>query len=236
MSIKQIFIILVDISGYTNFIRMHKVSLLHAEKIIGELMESILDAVEAPVIAHEILGDAISLYALDDGSSNLADGIYDQLEKYFQAFREREAYLLRECGFCSCEACNNVGRLKLKAILHAGEAAFTKIRDIQKIAGEDVIIAHRMLKNSIPSDEYILATESFLSKGRSLDPADFESHVEEYAGVGTVHCAVKNFEPVEKTPEPVSAWQKLKFLVMIDRYMVSRLIGKAKPEFRNLPS
>jgi hypothetical protein len=60
--------------------------------------------------------------------------------------------------------------------------------------------------------------------------------VEEYAGVGTVHCAVKNFEPVEKTPEPVSAWQKLKFLMMIDRYMVSRLIGKAKPEFRNLPS
>ena len=89
MSIKQIFIILVDISGYTNFIRMHKVSLLHAEKIIGELMESILDAVEAPVIAHEILGDAISLYALDDGTSNLADGIYDQLEKYFQAFRDR---------------------------------------------------------------------------------------------------------------------------------------------------
>ncbi len=42
--LKQIFIILVDISGYTNFIRMHKVSLLHAEKIIGELMESILDA------------------------------------------------------------------------------------------------------------------------------------------------------------------------------------------------
>ena len=67
------FIILFDISGYTNFIRMHKVSLLHAEKIIGELMESFLDAVEAPVIAHEILGDAISLFALDDGSSNLAD-------------------------------------------------------------------------------------------------------------------------------------------------------------------
>jgi hypothetical protein len=236
MSIKQIFIILVDISGYTNFIRMHKVSLLHAEKIIGELMESILDAVEAPVIAHEILGDAISLYALDDGTSNLADGIYDQLEKYFQAFRDREAYLLRECGFCFCEACNNVGRLKLKAILHAGEAAFTKVRDIQKISGVDVIIAHRMLKNSIPSDEYILATESFLSKCRSLDTADFESHMEEYAGVGPVHSAVKNFEPVEKTPERVSSWQKLKFFVMIERYMFSRLTGKAKSEFRNLPS
>ena len=83
MSVKPLFIIIVDISGYTNFIRLHKMSLLHAEKIIGELMESILDEVELPVVAHEILGDAISLYALDDGSPDLADNIYLQMEKYF---------------------------------------------------------------------------------------------------------------------------------------------------------
>ena len=86
MGVKPIFIILVDISGYTNFIRLHKMSLLHAEKIIGELMESILDEVESPVVAHEILGDAISLYALDDGSPDIANKIYRQLEKYFLAY------------------------------------------------------------------------------------------------------------------------------------------------------
>ena len=68
IGVKPLFIILVDISGYTNFIRMHKVSLLHAEKIIGELMECMLDEVELPVVAHEVLGDAISLYALNDGT------------------------------------------------------------------------------------------------------------------------------------------------------------------------
>ncbi len=73
MGIKPILIILVDICGYTNFICMHKMSLLHAEKIIGELMESVLNEVELPVVAHEILGDAISLYALDDGSADSAD-------------------------------------------------------------------------------------------------------------------------------------------------------------------
>jgi len=52
IGVKPLFIILVDISGYTNFIRMHKVSLLHAEKIIGELMECMLDEVELPVVAH----------------------------------------------------------------------------------------------------------------------------------------------------------------------------------------
>lgn len=236
MGIKPLFIILVDISGYTNFIRLHKISLLHAEKIIGELMECMLKEVRSPVVAHEILGDAISLYAIDDGSAALADSIYQQLEKYFQVFRAREAYLLRECGYCVCEACNTVGKLKLKAILHSGKAAFTKVLDIQKISGEDVITAHRLLKNSIESHEYILATNSFLDRCQSFDKSDFEKHVENCDGIGIVHGMVRNFEPVEKTPETISSWKKFKFLMKVESYMFARLFGKAKLEFRNLQS
>ncbi len=235
MSIKRLLIILVDISGYTNFIRLHKMSLLHAEKIIGELMESILDEVELPVIAHEILGDAISLYALDDGSPDLADNIYLQLENYFLAFHERETYLLRECGYCICEACNNVGQLKIKAILHSGEAAFTMIRDIQKISGEDVIITHRLLKNSIEADEYILVTNSFLDRCQSFDRTDFKKHVEQYDGLGAVHGLVKKFESMRAVQEMVPPWKKFKFMLKVDSYMVARLFGKTKLEFRNLP-
>ncbi|MAE07386.1 MAG: hypothetical protein CL661_01340 [Bacteroidetes bacterium] len=235
MGVKPIFIILVDISGYTNFIRLHKMSLLHAEKIIGELMESILDEVESPVVAHEILGDAISLYALDDGSPDIANKIYRQLEKYFLAFHEREAYLLRECGYCICDACNKVRELKIKAILHSGEAVFTKVRDIQKISGEDVITAHRLLKNSIASDEYILITNSFLDRCESFDETDFEKHGEHYEGLGTVNGIVRNFETVEAVPDAVSSWRKFKFLMKIERHMFARLFGKVKLEFRNLP-
>ena len=236
MGINPIFIILVDISGYTNFIRLHKMSLLHAEKIIGELMESVLDEVELPVVAHEILGDAISLYALDDGSPDLADKIYLQLEKYLLAFHSREAYLLRECGYCICEACNNVGQLKIKAILNSGEAAFTKVRDIQKISGEDVIISHRLLKNSVASDEYILVTNSFFDRCHSFDKTFFEKHVEHYEGLEPVHGLVRNFESVEVEPEAVSPWEKLKFFMKMERYMFARLFGRAKLEYRNLPS
>ena len=236
MGVKPLFIILVDISGYTNFIRMHKVSLLHAEKIIGELMECMLDEVELPVVAHEILGDAISLYAIDDGSPDLADSIYLQLEKYFLAFRKREAYLLRECGYCICDACNKISELKLKAILHSGKAAFTKVRDIQKISGEDVITAHRLLKNSIQSDEYILVTNSFLERCQSFEKTDFENHVEHCDGVGPVHGLVKNFESVEAVTEAVSSWKKFKFLMKVERHMIVRLFGKKKLEFRNLSS
>ena len=236
MSVKPLFIILVDISGYTNFIRLHKMSLLHAEKIIGELMESMLDEVTLPVVAHEILGDAISLYALDDGSPDLADNIYKQLEKYLLAFHEREAYLLRECGYCICDACNSVGQLKVKAILHSGEAAFTKVRDIQKISGVDIITTHRLLKNSIASDEYIFVTDSFLNRCQSFDKTAFEKHVENIDGLEPVHGLVRIFEPVEAAAEAVSPWNKLKFLMKVDGHMFARLLGKEKMEFRNLPS
>ena len=235
MGIKPLFIIIVDISGYTNFIRLHKMSLLHAEKIIGELMECMLDEVELPVVAHEILGDAISLYALDNSSPDLADNIYLQLEKYFQAFREREAYLLRECGYCICDACNKVGELKLKAILHSGKAAFTKVHDIQKISGEDVITAHRLLKNSIPSKEYILVTDSFLDKCQSFDKTDFVNHVEHYDHLEPIHGLVKNFEPVEPIPGGISPWRKLKFFMKLESHMFSRLFGKKKLEYKHLP-
>lgn len=236
MSIKPLLIILVDISGYTNFIRLHKMSLLHAEKIIGELMECMLDEVESPVVAHEILGDAISLYALDDGSPDLASNIYKQLEKYFSAFRSREAYLLRECGYCICDACNKVGELNLKAILHHGVAAFTKVRDIQKISGEDVITAHRLLKNSIASNEYILMTNSFLDRCKSFDKTDCVKHIENCDGLGLVHGMVRNFEPVKAVQETVSSWKKLKFLLRMEGHMFARLFGKAKLEYRNLQS
>jgi len=211
-------------------------SLLHAEKIIGELMESILDEVELPVLAHEILGDAISLYALDDGSPGMADNIYMQMEKYFLAFHKREAYLLRECGYCICDACNNVGKLKVKAVLHFGEAAFTKVRDMNKISGEDVIITHRLLKNSIPSDEYIFVSNSFLDKCQSLDRSNFKKHLEQYDNLGAVHGMVRNFEATETIPVDISAWKKLKFFFKIEAYMFARLFGKQKEEFRKLPA
>jgi hypothetical protein len=235
MSIKPIFIILVDISGYTKFINMHRIELLHAERIIAELMESVLEKVDAPVVVHEILGDAISLYAFDDGSPDLGDKIYRQVEVYVETFRKREAFLLRECNICTCKACLNVDALRLKAILHHGEAAFTKVRDIQKISGQDTITAHRLLKNSINSDEYIFVTESFAGKCQTLDVGSFEKHKEQYNDVGPVKGFVQNYAPVEKTGEKVSFWQRLKFWLKLDAYMVARLFGKKQVTYRNLP-
>jgi hypothetical protein len=235
MEIRRIYIILVDISGYTRFIRFHKVSLLHAEKIVGELMESILAQVKEPVIAHEILGDAISLYAIDDGAPGQADRIYHDLNLYFSAFREREASLISACGLCKCDACKQVGQLKLKAILHKGEAAFTMVHNTRKISGEDVIISHRLLKNSIQSNEYILMTRAFADQCEMLDSSSLIKSVEHCDGIGDVQVLVRDFEG-EFQPAPVSVSKKLRDFLMIEGDMIRRLFRPGKYTFRNLPN
>lgn len=234
--IKPIFIILLDISGYTRFIKIHKVSLLHAEKIIGELMESILDQVEVPVMAHEILGDAISLYAIDEKIPGQADKIYEHLHDYFKAFWKREAHLISECSLCSCTACMEVGKLKLKAILHYGEAVFTKVHNIQKISGSDVIMSHRLLKNSILSKEYILMTENFVNQCSLPDTKSLNVQHEKYEDIGEINIFVKNFEDTPLVPANISFWKKLRTLLRIDGYMISRLWRQNLLKYNNLPN
>ena len=241
MELKSIFILIVDISGYTRFIKKHRLALLHAEKIVGDLMEAILDKVEAPVVAHEILGDAISLYAEDTDEPGMADSIYRQTLLYFDSFREKEAFLVSDCQVCSCPACDEIGKLKLKAFLHCGEVAFTKVRDIQKISGENVILSHRLLKNSIKSNEYILMTQDFTSRCNDLNIQDegIVKLTEHCDGIGPVKVAVKNFEKKRATSPKLTVSQKMSrklswMAYTIPRMMFGRLYPR-KREFRNLP-
>jgi hypothetical protein len=231
--IKPIFIILVDISGYTRFIRYHKISLLHAEKIIAELMESILREVDTPVVAHEILGDAITFYSIDQGLPDQADKIYHQLHKYFIAFREREAELISSCSLCECDACHQVGKLRLKAILHHGQAAFTRVADIQKISGEDIIISHRLLKNSVPSQEYILMTFAFADK--CLFETTLKRHKEHYEDVGTIHLHLNNLDHEDLPPANLPWLEKISGFLALEAYMVKRFFTKGNKKYKSLP-
>jgi hypothetical protein len=65
---------------------------------------------------------------------------------------------------CRCGACQTATRLTLKFIVHFGEVKEIKVAQFTKPTGIDMIIAHRLLKNSIPSHEYILISESCLRK------------------------------------------------------------------------
>ncbi len=235
MDVQRIFIILVDISGYTRFIKYHKSALLHAEKIVSELMEAILKEVEVPVVAHEILGDAISMYALDEARPGQSDQIYHQLQKYFLAFWEREATLISACKLCPCDACKQVGQLKLKAVLHVGEAAFSTIMNTTKISGEDVIIAHRLLKNSVPSSEYILMTEAFVNRSQLQDQEPLIPCVEQCEGIGEVRAFYRVFGDNEVPETKGSLLRILRDFFRLEKYLFLRRSGSPAYRFRNLP-
>jgi hypothetical protein len=43
-----------------------------------------------------------------------------------------------------------------KLVGHLGEAAAQRIKNLTELAGVDVILVHRMLKNDVPVPEYML--------------------------------------------------------------------------------
>ena len=59
-----------------------------------------------------------------------------------------------------CDPCQQLTNLKLKSFVHYGEFLIKRVSRFEEIAGEDVIIAHRLMKNSINSSEYILLTDN----------------------------------------------------------------------------
>ena len=181
MELKHAALVIVDISGYTQFLRQRNLTLLHAEEIITQLLESVIDVAEYPLILNKLEGDAAFLYAvLDDNHEKAAQNILEQVLAFFPAFRRTAAELSHDTAYCDCDACTNIGRLKLKAFLHHGEIVFKKIRQFDELAGESVILIHRLLKNGVNADEYILMTNSFSKLTGDIPHLEKESYTEKY--------------------------------------------------------
>ena len=236
--IKKVFLVILDISGYTKFIKAHKISLIHAERIIDELIESVIDASEFPLVLHELEGDAVTFYALSDGSPEMAHNVCSQALHCVATFRKREREMVGECKLCACDACTTVGRLKLKAVLHHGEAVFTQVRQFTKLSGEDMILVHRLLKNSIGRKEYILLTESLHGLGADPGGWTLESRSEDCEGLGRVNVKVY-YPPAEDgqiEPVKVSLAAKLKMFAKTEWDVIKRLVIPSTKRYPNLES
>jgi len=239
MEIKGAYLILADISGYTRFVKMHQASMLHAEEIVTELMEAVIDAAGPPLILNKLEGDAAFLYAPALAEHNPEPQvILQEVWGFFQAFKTKQQNLIKAGeGGCFCEACCNIGDLKLKAILHFGQVVIKRVRQLEELAGRDVILAHRLLKNSLAIQEYLLATEEFCQLGRTQPGPAPEEHREKYDDLGSVRFRV--FYP--DTPQlEVPATKRfsnpkgiMEGLRLFARNFGRRLQG-AKPSFVNL--
>lgn len=184
MRLIHAYLVILDISGYTNFITQRTVSLLHAEQIISELMETVIDLAEHPLQVNKLEGDAALLYReYELGDTAVANSVFAQVSAFFPAFYQCLAKQRESRANCTCEACTNIDNLALKAFVHAGEIAVKQVRQFEELAGEDVILIHRLLKNHVPSRDYILITEA-ARIGAKLSTENLHSHSEDLEGVG----------------------------------------------------
>ena len=191
MELKQAALVIVDIVGYTQFIQFNQTSLLHAEAIISELLETVIDKAEYPLTLNKLEGDAALLYAdlTEADITAAARDILNQVDAFFNAFHARIRLMVSGAA-CPCDACQHIGDLKLKAILNKGEVAFKTVRQFQELAGLEVIWVHRLLKNTVPADEYILATEAYAAALGDLPDRRCDEHHEQYPDLGSARLRV----------------------------------------------
>jgi len=207
MRLTHALLVIVDISGYTDFITNRTVSLLHAEQIITELMETVIDRAEHPLTVNKLEGDAALLFREYDTelSAACARDVLAQVGGFFAAFTRCLADIAEQRRFCSCDACVNTDKLKLKAFVHAGELAVKRVRQFEELAGENVILIHRLLKNSVPSREYVLLTAPL----RALVPElPLRPHHEDIAGLGPTDLWLADAADLPALPVPAASAPK----------------------------
>jgi hypothetical protein len=150
-------IFIPDISGYTEF--LSRTELEHSAHIINELMELLVEANTSDCTLAEVEGDALLFYRKGEPMSR--EMLISQCLEMFRVFHTRLKLIERD-SICQCGACQNATDLTLKFVVHYGPIKEIRISHFTKASGLDMIIAHRLLKNSIQSNEYILTTQRYL--------------------------------------------------------------------------
>jgi class 3 adenylate cyclase len=163
MATQSTLLLIADIAGYTRFMKFHNASLAHAQEIVARLLEVVIDAAGPALRLAKLEGDAAFFYMPVP-----ADGVVDpafiagRAAAIYRAFHAR-AQDLQVNTLCPCDGCQQAGKLKIKLVGHVGGVALQKVKRLTELAGMDVIVVHRMLKNDVPIPEYLLVTEPVYS-------------------------------------------------------------------------
>ncbi len=171
---------LPDISGFTKFVQTTEVE--HSQHVISELLEVLIGANTQNLQLAEVEGDALFFYLEEEIPS--LEKLLAQIETIFTAFYSH-LKLLEKNRVCPCNACSTAPNLQLKIIAHCGELQFINVQDKRKPFGTQVIEVHRLMKNSVDSDNYVLLSKDLtdyieLSKDHHSKLFDFKEGVDEY--------------------------------------------------------
>ena len=188
------FFLIADISGYTSF--LSGVELDHAQDIIADVMDTVVKCLRPPFRLAKFEGDAVLVYAVGDSIDGSA--IQDAVESAYFAFRKRLRNI-KQASSCACSACSRMQHLDLKFVCHHGEFVRQRMAGREELAGRDVILIHRLLKNTVNDrlggHAYALYSDACV-RAMGIEPAaqGFVEHQEEIDIIGGVKCWVRDLE------------------------------------------
>lgn len=234
-------LLIADISGFTRFMKQSTISTSHAKQVVVRLLKALVRTSRIPMKVAELEGDAVFLYAPTPSGREtaVAERVRDQMVDLFRAF-EKEKAEIDKLRTCACDACSQVADLRLKQVVHLGEVSTERIGGFDKLFGFDVIVVHRMLKNSVPEREYVMMTEDAYGAFGDFLGLPVVRRTEQFEGVGEIATVVVYpGDAVRAEEQPVPATFIRKWLwriritlgTMFDVYGLRRIPGT----FTNVP-
>lgn len=187
-------LLFADITGYSQYIGDTEIT--HAQDVIADLIETIVDVITPTFEISRIEGDAAFAYA-ESGALSPAI-LMDTVDSAYFAFRRR----LRDVAHatsCPCRACVRIPTLDLKFFLHEGEYAVRRVAGFKELSGMDVIVLHRLAKGTaaevVDDHGYAVYTRAIMDV-MGWDPAslDLVPHTEVFDDTGPVEVFVQDME------------------------------------------
>ncbi len=180
-------LVMADISGYTAFVSGTEHE--HSREILAELIENIAKSFGGKLSIDQVEGDALCCTTERTGVE-----VADWLRETFAAFHRRLRDM-RAATTCPCQACQMIGSLGLKFIVHRGTYSRQLIAGVVQLYGTDVNLVHRLLKNTVPLREYVLATDAASASWPERARAGYIAAPQRY-DVGDVGAAYLDLAPV----------------------------------------
>jgi uncharacterized protein YndB with AHSA1/START domain len=187
-------LVIADISGYTSYLA--RVELDHAQDILADLVGTVVTALRPTFRLAKLEGDAAFVVAPTERLD--ASLLLDTIERCYFGFRRRRRDV-RQATSCECNACSRIPDLDLKFVVHAGPVRRQRMAGWEELVGTDVIVVHRLLKNTIVEDVgipvYALFSDAAIAAaGIGPEPLGMVRHRESYEFVGDVDGWIHDLE------------------------------------------
>src|SRR6266550_1113389 len=155
-------LLVADISGYTRFLR--GVELQHSTDVLADVMGVVVNQLSGVSTLAKLEGDAA--FCFERGACT-GQALMTAVIGCYSAFRRRIRDITH-LTTCECAACREIPGLDLKIVAHRGEFLVHTVAGSEELTGPDVILVHRLLKNSVTAGTglvgYALLTGDLVSE------------------------------------------------------------------------